>query len=241
MVQYLILFVVNESHMKTLKKIFKILLKSVLGVVAFLLVYTLVIFLTSVISVNDNVVETDKNIPIYILSNGVHTDVVVPLKNEIKDWSKEISYLHTKAKDSTKNLLAFGWGDRGFYLDTPTWADLKVSTAAKAVTGLSSSAMHVTFYGNLEENKACKKIMISIAQYEKLIRYFEDSFQLDELNKKQQIGTHSYGKHDAFYEAKGNYNLFYTCNTWANQALKSANQKSALWTVLDKGIFWHYE
>jgi len=100
--------------MKTLKKIFKILLKSVLGVVAFLLVYTLVIFLTSVISVNDNVVETDKNIPIYILSNGVHTDVVVPLKNEIKDWSKEISYLHTKAKDSTKNLLAFGWGDRGF-------------------------------------------------------------------------------------------------------------------------------
>jgi hypothetical protein len=57
----------------------------------------------------------------------------------------------------------------------------------------------------------------------------------------QQIGTHSYGKHAAFYEAKGSYNLFYTCNTWANQALKAANQKAALWTVLDKGIFYHYE
>uniref|UniRef100_UPI00404A5BFC TIGR02117 family protein n=1 Tax=Flavobacterium sp. TaxID=239 RepID=UPI00404A5BFC len=226
--------------MKTLKKTFKILLKSVLGIVAFLVVYAIVILFTSVISINENVVETNNNIPIYILSNGVHTDVVVPLKNEIKDWSKDISYLHTKAKDSTRNLLAFGWGDRGFYLDTPTWADLKFSTAAKAVTGLSSSAMHITFHRNLKENASCKKILLSKVQYKKLMNYFENSFQLNEMNKIQQIGTHSYGKNDAFYEAKGSYNLFYTCNTWANQALKSANQKAALWTVLDKGIFCHY-
>lgn len=227
--------------MKTLKKAFEILLKSVLGIIAFLLVYLLIIVIMSAITVNDKVVENNKNIPIYILSNGVHTDIVVPFKNEIKDWSQSISYLHTKAKDSSRNLLAFGWGDRGFYLDTPTWADLKFSTAAKAATGLSSSAMHITFYSDLKEDEFCRKILISKAQYINLIGYFEDSFMVDELNKIQQIGTHSYGKYDVFYEAKGSYNLFFTCNTWANQALKSANQKAALWTVLDKGIFWHYE
>lgn len=227
--------------MKKLKNTFRILLKSVLGIIAFLLVYALVIVIMSAITVNDNVVENNKNIPIYILSNGVHTDIVVPLKNEIKDWSQDISYLNTKAKDSTRQNLAFGWGDRGFYLDTPTWADLKVSTALNAITGLSSSAMHITFYGHLKEDEFCKQILISRTQYESLIAYFESSFQLNELGKIQQIGTHSYGKHDIFYEAKGSYNLFYTCNTWANQALKSAKQKSALWTVFDKGIFWHYE
>lgn len=224
-----------------MKTAFRIVLKSVLAIIAFLLVYAVVIFFTSIISVNNTNEKKEAIISIYILSNGVHTDIVVPLKNEIKDWSNEISYLDTKAKDSTKNLLAFGWGDKGFYLDTPTWADLKFSTAAKAVTGVSTSAMHVTFYGNIKENESCKKILISESQYKKMIQYIENSFQLDSSNKIQRIGTHSYGKNDIFYEAKGSYNLFYTCNTWANETLKAANQKAALWTVLDKGIFYHYE
>lgn len=227
--------------MKTLKKSFKILLKTLFGFIAFLLIYAILIFFTSIISVNENNESIDKNIPIYILSNGVHTDIVLPLKNEIKDWSTEILYTNTKAKDSTLQNLAFGWGDKGFYLNTPTWADLKTSTAAKAVTGLSSSAMHVTFYGNLKESENCKKFFISESQYQQMITYIENSFSLDTENKIQRIGTHSYGKHDIFYEAKGSYNLFYTCNTWANQALKAGNQKAALWTVLDKGIFYHYD
>lgn len=227
--------------MKTAKKAVKVLLKTLLGFIAFLLIYAILIFFTSIISVNENNEITDKNIPIYILSNGVHTDIVLPLKNEIKDWSTVILYTNTKAKDSTLQNLAFGWGDKGFYLDTPTWADLKVSTAAKAITGLSSSAMHVTFYGNLKENESCKKFFISESQYQKMITYIENSFSLDKANKIQRIGTHSYGKHDIFYEAKDSYNLFYTCNTWANQALKAGNQKAALWTVLDKGIFYHYD
>lgn len=223
-----------------MKRLLKLTLKIVLGFLGFLLLYAIVIFFTSIVSVNENNEVTNKNIPIYILSNGVHTDIVLPLKNEIKDWSTDISYLDTKAKDSTRQSLAFGWGDKGFYLDTPTWADLKASTAAKAITGLSSSAMHITFYGNLKEDENCKKFFISENQYQKMIRYIENSFLLDTSNKTQRIGTHSYGKHDIFYEAKGSYNLFYTCNTWANQALKAGNQKAALWTVLDKGIFWHY-
>ena len=227
--------------MKIIKKTFKILLKTSIGFIAFLLIYTIVIFFTSIISVNENNSDTNKIVPVYILSNGVHTDIVLPLKNDIKDWSTDISYLDTKAKDSTRQNVAFGWGDKGFYLDTPTWADLKASTAAKAVTGLSSSAMHITFYGNLKEDENCKKIFISKSQYQNMIDYIENSFTLDTKNKFQRIGTHSYGKYDIFYEAKGSYNLFYTCNTWANQALKAGNQKAALWTVLDKGIFYHYE
>lgn len=223
-----------------MKRLLKLTLKIVLGFLGFLLLYAIVIFFTSIVSVNENNEVTNKNIPIYILSNGVHTDIVLPLKNEIKDWSTDISYLDTKAKDSTRQNLAFGWGDKGFYLDTPTWADLKASTAAKAITGLSSSAMHITFYGSLKEDENCKKFFISENQYQKMIRYIENSFLLDTSNKIQRIGTHSYGKHDIFYEAKGSYNLFYTCNTWANQALKAGNQKAALWTVLDKGIFYHY-
>jgi hypothetical protein len=57
-----------------------------------------------------------------------------------------------------------------------------------------------------------------------------------------QILTHDdgYGTDDAFYEAKGAYDLFNTCNTWANGALKACDQKACWWTPTDKGIFHQY-
>ena len=68
----------------------------------------------------------------------------------------------------------------------------------------------------------------------------EDSFQIQK-EKALLIPTKSvYGTNDAFYEAKGHYSLFYTCNSWANQALKAAHQKAALWTISDTGILQHY-
>ena len=71
------------------------------------------------------------------------------------------------------------------------------------------------------------------------VNYISDSFR--NPLQPEWIEGHSYGQKDAFYEAKGSYSLFYTCNTWANNALKAANQKASLWTVYDKGIFCHYK
>ncbi|MBE9663223.1 TIGR02117 family protein [Mucilaginibacter myungsuensis] len=184
---------------------------------------------------------TSNDVAIYILTNGVHTDIVVPVKNEQMDWSKEVKFENTKSRDTTGDLLAFGWGDKGFYLNTPTWAQLKFSVAFKAATGLSTSAMHTTFYRDLVESPDCKKIMISKAQYARLIAYIQNSFQVDNEGHVMLIPTTAnYNNFDAFYETKRRYNIFYTCNTWANNALKAAGQKAAIWTPSDKGIFWQY-
>ena len=223
--------------MKILKKIlsyFAIFLISILG-------YILLVTALSYISVNDGLVKNRKEIPIHILTNGVHTDIVLPIKNEHYNWANQLKFAHTKAKDTTCNYVAMGWGDKGFYLETPTWADLKASTALKAATGLSSSALHVTFYKKMKENATCKKIVISKEDYQKLIVFINETFQ-SKSGEFLKIETDAvYGKNDVFYEANGSYSLFYTCNSWANQALKAANQKAALWTISDTGIFRHYE
>lgn len=184
---------------------------------------------------------TGKDITIYILTNGVHTDIVVPLRTADKDWSQEISSKNVIKPDTNATLVAFGWGDKGFYLNTPTWAELKFSVAFKAAFGLSSSAMHTTFYKNLRENSSCKKIDISREQYARLIDYIENSIKLDSTGHVINIKTTAnYGDHDAFYEAKRRYNFFYTCNTWANNALKACGQKACLWTPRDRPIFDKY-
>ena len=224
--------------MKTIKKIFKYIGLFLLA----LITYGLLVSLLSFIPVNTiHSVNDEPKIEIYILSNGVHTDIVVPVKNDTFDWSKQIQFEHTIAKDSTAKYLAIGWGDRGFYLETPTWADLKGSTALKAATGLSSSALHTTFYKSMKEDAYCKKIQISTLEYQKLVVFINDSFETKSGSTIKIETDAVYGKNDIFYEAKGSYSLFYTCNSWANQALKAANQKAALHTLTDTGIFRHYE
>ncbi|GAA4297837.1 TIGR02117 family protein [Nibribacter koreensis] len=212
-----------------------------LSICAFVLVYFLVAFILSRWGV-DKEPQTRQEVTMYILTNGVHTDLVVPVKHELFDWNKFINYQHTKGKDSTHNWVAFGWGDKGFYLETPTWADLKVSTAFKAATGLSNSAIHATFYKDMQESADCKRIQISVQQYNRLIKFIKTRFDLDAKGKPIHIQTNAnYGLNDAFYEAKGSYNLFYTCNTWANNGLKASGQKASIWTPFYQGIFYQYQ
>lgn len=225
---------------KKLKWFLKFTGRFILSILAFIILYLLVAFIVAHIPVNSNP-EKSNDVTIFINSNGVHTDILVPIKNEIKDWSRDILYSHTKSKDSIMKYIAFGWGDKGFYLDTPEWSDLKTSTALKAAFYLGTSAMHTQFYNNVKEDEECVKVIISKKDYKDLISYIEDSFALDENNRVQWIPNRSYGQNDAFYEAHGKYSLFYTCNTWANNALKAGNQKAALWTPYDKWIFYHYQ
>lgn len=226
--------------MKTIKKSFKFIGKGFLAILIFLVVYISAAFTLSKITVNSQSNQQAKEIPIYIKTNGVHTDIVVPAKNIIKDWTQQIRFENTQAQDSTAQFIAFGWGDKGFYLDTPEWSDLKASTAFNAAFGLGNSAMHTTFYKSVRESKNCIKVMISKENYQKLTDYIESSFQLDSTQNPIFITATTYGKNDSFYEAHGKYNLFHTCNSWANGALKASNQKAAFWTVTDSGIFCHY-
>jgi len=165
----------------------------------------------------------------------------VPVRNEMQDWSREIKFSNTHLTDTSLQWLAMGWGDKGFYLQTPTWADLKFSVAFKAAFGLSTTAIHATFYKTLKEDNTCKRIRISKAAYARLIQYINNSFSKDKTGLAECIVTNAnYNNADAFYEANGSYSMFHTCNTWANNALKACGQKACLWTPFDTGIFLKY-
>jgi conserved hypothetical protein len=226
--------------LKPLRKILRLLLKFLLGILAFFVLYIIVALVLPRFSVNSEDKNPTEDVAIYIKSNGVHTDIVVPIKTEYKDWSEKIKFDHIASKDATMQFIGFGWGDKGFYLNTPEWSDLKFSTAFNAAFYLGTSAMHATFFKQLKENEDCIKINISKEEYAKLIKYIEDSFQYDADGNPILIHATTYGQNDSFYEAKRKYSLFYTCNTWANNALKSADQKAAVWTPSDTGIFCHY-
>ena len=225
----------------TLKRFLKLVGKVLLGAATFVVLYFTAAYALSRITIDGEHNEKDE-VTIYIKTNGVHTDIVMPVHSDLVDWSKEIQYANTESKDTGYSYLALGWGDKGFYLQTPNWSDLKFSVAFKAAFGLSTTAMHATFYRQLVEDDKCRMIKISKEQYARLINYVQSTFRKDVNGHFVNIKTTAnYGVSDAFYEANGRYNLFRTCNTWANAALKNCGQKCCLWTIFDTGIFLKYK
>ncbi len=223
---------------KLFKNVFKYMLILLLAFIAYVILVTAIAY----IPVHADFEQcTADCVDVYLRSNGVHTDLVLPVTSECKDWTIQLDSKKTKAGKTGFKYVAIGWGDKGFYLDTPTWGDLTAKTAFNALFYLSSSAMHVTFYSEMIEGESCKKISISKSEYLKIIAFMESSFKLADSTDYILIPDASYGKNDLFYEAKGRYSLFYTCNTWTNNCLKAAGMKACLWTLFDKGIFYHYQ
>lgn len=223
-----------------MRKALKSILIFLLVFVSSLAVYLLAAALLSWIPSNNSFKETPGGTEIYILSNGVHTDIILPVKSDLKDWRAEIPIENTAGKDSSLHYVGFGWGDKGFYLNTPDWSDLKFSTAFKALFWLDHTAMHVNFYKKLSENKNCRKISITADEYHRLEQYIESSFEKDSSRHFIWIPNRGYGRNDAFYDASGTYSFLCTCNTWANTGLKKAGLKACLWTPFVQGIFYHY-
>lgn len=220
----------------------KILAYAVGGLLAVVALYMSAAFLLARIPIAKQDPDAPAEVMVFLRSNGVHTDLVLPVHNDQMDWSRILPYANTQSNDPSFDYVGIGWGDKGFYLDTPTWADLKASTAIRAGFWLSTSAMHATFYrrAELKEGHACIALALSRAEYARLLRYITDSFDHDAAGNVQLIAGHSYGRDDAFYEAKRTYSLFYTCNSWTNNALKVAGQKASLWSPFETGIFYQY-
>jgi len=216
-------------------------LRGIAGLLAFIAAYLLAAVALPLVPMNADFTECEGDcVEVYLFSNGVHLDIVLPLRNEHMDWTTRIDPGKTRSGSTRARYAAFGWGDKGFYLDTPTWAELKASTAFVATFYLGSTAMHVTFHEALREGPLCRRVHISPSAYRRIVDRIMQDFSADASGQFQLVQGASYGHNDLFYEAEGTYGMFHTCNTWTNSVLKAGGMRACLWTAFDKGILYQY-
>jgi len=214
--------------MKTVRLILKRFFLFLLLILLIIVVYVGFSFLLSYIPVNKKQAKKTRGRVVYAHSNGVHLDLVFPLALVPEQLKHQLTY----AEDT--ELLAIGWGDKGFYLDTPTWAELSLKVAIKAMFLPSPTAMHVTEHRAV--NQTWSRIDLSDEQLTQLWEYIDNSFRKGANGRITEIVGKGYTDHDHFYEAVGNYSCFKTCNTWVNSGLKEIGVKTAVWTPMDKGV-----
>ena len=214
-------------------KIAKKVLKWFLYFLLIPITYIIVSFILSSITIDRKERNTNAEKLIYLNTNGVHLDILIPIEN--------INTLVLSGLKYNKNekYLSFGWGDENFYINTPTWGDLTFSNAFKAMFLESSTLMHVTRYK--QKRSDWMEIKVTNSELHKLNNYLLNTFESNANGSKIILDNKGYSSTDNFYKSKGSYSCFNTCNSWVNIAFKESGLKSCLWTPFDFGLMNKYK
>ena len=168
---------------------------------------------------------------ILVLTNPIHTDIAIPIDAAVR---RRFAFLEAAGMPSAHpqaRWLIFGWGGRAFYLETPTWAELKAGPVLKALT-IDRSVMHVDVAGEIAEpHSAVTSFRIDERAFERLTRFIAESFERTD-GEPVVIPGASYLGTDRFYEAKGVFNALVGCNTWTARALREAGLRTGWWNPL---------
>lgn len=174
--------------------------------------------------------------PVYVIANLAHADLVVPAHALSLVRAGGLRPADLGMTERADPYLALGWGDREFYLTTPTWADLRAGTAWRALTGADSTLMHVEAIDDARVLAGARELRLAPAQLARLVQFIEASFAVDAQGQVQRVSGARYGTHDAFYVARGRYSALYTCNEWARAALATAGVRTPWWSPFPQAI-----
>ena len=224
-----------------IKRIIKWIRNVIITFFGLITLYIFIAIVFTILPVNCNYKPPDKGIAIYLVSNNVHTDFVLPVNTQLKNWEKDFPDTTFGRVDSTFKYISFGWGDKEFYLNTPTWSDFKLDIALKALFLSPASLMHIAYLkSNPIENDFSKKLLITGGQYKKLINYLDQSFAKDKNGKYILIKAPFRLSNENYYDSGESYNFINTCNNWTNEGLKLMGIKTATWAPFDKCILYHF-
>ena len=204
--------------------------------------YFLAALILGAVPANRGWQEAKQGVTIFVRTNGVHTWIMVPKVTEDMDWRPLVPGGHLRdPRWGEGDYVALGYGNRTFYLETPTWGDLTMRNAFLAAFGRGRSLMHADHDFAPRPGPDQRPITLSRAEYRRLVDFARGSFQLDRRGRTMPLLGRGYGGSDMFYEAVGPYSAVYTCNSWTGRALREAGVRTGLWTPLSQSIMWRLD
>ena len=207
---------------------------AVLAIPAFYLVAALI---GSLLAVNRDWREAAQGTTVYIADNGIHADIIMPVKANGLDWSRLIPAGDFADPPPGAQWIAFGSGERRVYLDTPRWRDIRPVTIWSALAG-GKRIMHVEYVDS--PAYAVREIRLRPDEYRRLWTAIRADFDLDKRGRPQRIDHPGYGRADVFYEATGKANAVRTCNAVAAHWLRLAGVETSAWPPFVGGLTWRY-
>lgn len=215
----------------TLSRVWRILGWAVAVVIALLAAVGLAAWVGSSLPRNPAWREPADGIEIMIGTNGLHTEIVLPLVTPERDWRRDLPASDVAASSQPYTHVAVSWGEREVFLNTPTWADLRPGTALKAMTG-GDALLHVAHYVRPAPGIDNRPLRLNRAQYRRLVARIERALP----PPGQRVTYPGYGDWDVFYDSPGRYDWRNTCNQWTGDTLAAAGVRIGRWTPFAGGL-----
>ncbi|RFB79999.1 DUF2459 domain-containing protein [Methylovirgula sp. 4M-Z18] len=172
--------------------------------------------------------------PAFVCATPVHADLVLPVKTEARDWRVLLPAVASGAP--ADGYIAIGWGDYGFYHDTPNWGDLTAAKVIDALSGRGPATLHTRLVAKPNPS-ACQRLTVDRAGHDSLSRFVLAALDTGTDGRPRVLDAPATDG-GVFYAAKGNYSPWNTCNVWAGDALAVAGLRHAFWAPFSFGVTW---
>lgn len=183
-----------------------------------------------------------KGIRIAVCGTEAHTDLVLPARVMSSDTEIDWPSILPPPTDTPQptDFVTIGWGQKEFFLTTPTWGDLRLSTALRAMLG-APSVLRVYYEPALPpQSPWCRHMVISPTRYGDLARYIQREILESPSGRAIPVVYPAVGKQGTvFYEGRSLFHAFKTCNTWTLGGVKAAGLPAPVWTPLAYFVFRH--
>jgi uncharacterized protein (TIGR02117 family) len=220
----------------------KVLARLLLVLVALPITWFVAAFMLGAITVHEGWRQPERGVQLYVRTNGVHTWILMPKVSAVMDWRAYAPPHHLRdPRYGRGDYIAVGYGNREFYLNTPTWADLTLRNAAFAAFGGGPPLLHVEHEYRPTVTEDTRPLRVTPDEYRRLVRFIRARFRLDSRGRTIPLLGRGYGDWDMFYEAEGGYSFVLTCNEWTGRALRAAGVRMGLWTPLSQSVMWRLD
>ncbi|KQT31984.1 hypothetical protein ASG29_08970 [Sphingomonas sp. Leaf412] len=169
-------------------------------------------------------------VTVWVEDNGVHTSIVMPKRAAGVDWTRVFPAGAIRdPRYGGWGHVAVGWGERGFFVGTPTWWDVRPGTIVRAVAGSPDTVLHVEHVAPPVAGRAVRAVVLRPSEYRRLAAFVRAS-----LGEGEPV--RGYDGHDAFYPGRGRYDWRTTCNVWTGRAFAFAGVRIGRWTPTAGGV-----
>ncbi len=202
--------------------------------------YLAMAFTFGLISVNKEFRTDEGSIEIFVVNNGVHASLILPARNEYKNWQTTFSPENTQAPSlsALHDYVQIDWGSKTFYTSVSKWKKLRPGTAFKSLM-FDKGLFKVTYVSLPKPDAMVKSIKLTSKQYQDLVNSIEKDIALTSEKSAKPVNLNNNDETDAFYEAKNYYTPLRTCNQWTRTQLSHAQVKVPAWAPFAQTIFWH--
>lgn len=159
--------------------------------------------------------EEKANQSIFITSHSWHTGIVLSAENV----HEKMSFLFERFGNAS--YFEFGWGDQDYYQSRNVTSGIALKAAfwpTDSVTHVIALTSHPSDYFSSIE---MVKIDLTASRMSSLNIFLANSFFRDSKGNLKKTTAGHYGN-SQFYQGRGDYHLFNTCNKWTAKGLRSA-------------------